>query len=178
MICDSKIQQPIISLASTGYSLAGFVFGQAQGKTCPLDSFVVDSLGISSTLQELMIEANADYGAVNVFVPPIAAKERPMQTMHNQLYQAIHRPFSPHLMVCTPEPITALLLRSQALKDSQLDESLYHGAAKLSEKLKQLSEDRPASAYVLAYLSGIYQILHKRPEPLKRHTYKFRHTYH
>jgi len=141
------------------YEVAGFVFHRIDGKICPINSF--QSSATSKSLSQVFTRINEESGANWAVVPRVLTGEaNSAEKKANFLFQEIPSPpFNKRLRTDLPPLSLALLARNKGLNEGSLDESYYPASKKLAEKINQVCPTNPPSAYIWAYMLGVYDLV-------------------
>ena len=138
------------------FNLAGFGFLLKGDVVRPVGQFQSDGF-IECSVESMLSDIERQYGISELIVPSVPeGKSNKLLKLMPKGYQVREAKTDPSFPECSVK-------RAIALKEGKLIEADYKGSAKLLERLRQVREDKPASAVLWAYLKGLYELLECQP---------------
>ena len=137
------------------FNLAGFAFLLKGGVVRPVGQFQSDGF-IECSVESMLSDIEGQYGISELIVPAVADdKDNKLLKLMPKGYQSRAAATDPNFSECS-------IKRAIAISDGKLIESDYKGSAKLLERLRQVREEKPASAVLWAYMKGLYELLERQ----------------
>ena len=137
------------------FNLAGFAFLLKGGVVKPVGQFQSDGF-IECSVESMLSGIEGQYGISELIVPAAAdEKANKLLKLMPKSYQSREAETDPNFSECG-------IRRTIAISDGKLNEADYKGTAKLLERLRQVREEKPASAVLWAYLKGLYELLKRQ----------------